>query len=480
MKGHIRWRHGSWEIFVDYGRDEAGKRQRETKTVHGSKRDAQRTLRGLLSLVDAGVRRSPSKRNVGEHLKRWLESRIDVERGTWERYAGMIKRNLLPVFGQYSFLNADAASRPKSIRALVVRRTSTWQWRLLSVDYKGDSSGVSSGTCTSCCRRILCWECWRSCEASQTSVNRESCSYRLVKLRPQDIQRAYSRWLESGRQNGRGGLSAQTVIHRHRVLHQALAQAVRWNLISFNPTERVKPPRVTPYEPPLLDESAAIRMIEALKNTRLMVPIVLAMATGIRRGEILGLRWADIDLEHGFLRVKRSLAQVKGVLGFRDPKSVKGLRTIALPVFATECLRRHRRKQMELRLRLGPSYNAGDLVCCRPDGRPWAPATFTTVFADAVRRHKLPRLRFHDIRHAHATWSARYGQHPKVVSERLGHSSTRITMDTYTSVAPGMQELAAKQLDQAFATVRQTSFGNRLQTDDPDNSVDSGDSRKAL
>ncbi|HXM18289.1 MAG TPA: tyrosine-type recombinase/integrase [Candidatus Tumulicola sp.] len=304
--------------------------------------------------------------------------------------------------------------------------------------------------------------------------------HRLSRLQPQDIQAAYNGWIENGRHDGRGGLSPQTVVHHHRVLRQALAQAVRWNLIAANPAERVRPPRVTRYEPRVLDESAAVRLIDALENSRLLVPVVLAVATGMRRGEILALRWTDVDLGRGTLLVCRSLAQVKGNLRFKDPKSAKGTRTVAMPAFAVECLRRHRIKQNEVRLRLGPSYHDGDLICCRLDGKPWAPATFTTVFMDAIRRHKLPRVRFHDLRHAHASWSAKYGQHPKTVSERLGHSSTKITMDTYTSISPDLQERAAKQLDQAFAAARETSFANRLQTDEPAGSNLTGDSRKAL
>ena len=279
--------------------------------------------------------------------------------------------------------------------------------------------------------------------------------YALSKLHPLHIVAYYTSALQTGRRDGRGGLSAQTVTHHHRVLHGALQQAVKWQLLARNPADAVEPPRSQRKEMCALDEPETARLLNAAKGTRLYMPILLAVTTGMRRGEILGLRWQDLDLTTSMLSVRQSLEQTKARVAFKQPKTVKGRRVIALPQITVEALHEHKKEQAKQRLLLGPDYRDHGLVLANVDGTPWAPNSFTSSYRSLVARLGLAQIRFHDLRHTHATQLLRQGVHPKVVSERLGHSSIGITLDVYSHVLPGMQEDAARRIDVALRTALQ-------------------------
>jgi integrase len=274
--------------------------------------------------------------------------------------------------------------------------------------------------------------------------------HKLSNLQPLHIQQFYSDALASGRRNGKGGLSAQTVLHFHRVLSAALAQAVRWLLLARNPANAVQAPHPRRREMRVLSEVETARLLKAAERSRLKTPLLLAVTTGMRRGEIAALGWREVDLKAGILTVARSLEQTMEGLTFKTPKTAKGRRVIALPSMAVEALRQHRAQQGQHRLELGPLYDDHGLVCPRPDGRPWSPDAISSAFQDLIRRSRLPRIGFHDLRHGHATQLLRQGEHPKIVSERLGHATVEITLDTYSHVVPGLQEQAARRLDHAL------------------------------
>jgi integrase len=162
------------------------------------------------------------------------------------------------------------------------------------------------------------------------------------------------------------------------------------------------------------------------------------------------LRWSNVDLATGTITVVESLEQTKEGLRFKSPKTHRSRRLIALLAISVEALRSHRAKQAEERLALGPAYNDHDLLCPRPGGEPWPPDMFSTAFAAFVRRSGMRQFRFHDLRHSHATHLLRAGVHPKIVSERMGHSAVGITLDTYSHVLPGMQEDAVRLIDAAL------------------------------
>lgn len=275
-------------------------------------------------------------------------------------------------------------------------------------------------------------------------------SYPISKLQPLHIQEYYSRALQSGRLDKRSGnLSPTTVLHHHRVLKEALGQAVKWQIIPRNPADAVEPPRPARKEMQVLTAEQIDRLLEAAKGTPLHMPILLAVATRMRRGEILALRWQDVDLDAGTISVCRSLEQTKAGLSFKEPKTARSRRVVVLPTFAVEALRRHRVQQVEHRLQFGPAYQDHGLVCALDHGAP-AAYRLSSDWPALLEKAGLPHVRFHDLRHSHATMLLAQGVHPKIVSERLGHSAIGITLDTYSHVLPAMQQEAAAKLDSLF------------------------------
>jgi integrase len=275
----------------------------------------------------------------------------------------------------------------------------------------------------------------------------------IVKLAPVHISAAYTRWASEGRRDGKpGGLSPQSRRHIHRILKAALGRAVEQQVIARNPADAFKKrlPKIQRQEMVTLTAEQAARLLESIKQSRLYWPVLIALSTGMRRGEILALRWRNIDLERGIVRVVESLEQTKAALRFKAPKTEKA-RAITLPSFAVEELRRLKRQQAEELLALGVRQSGVTLVCGRRDGEPMPPRSLTHEFAKIAGRLKdVPRARFHDLRHSHATQLLSAGVHPKVAQERLGHSTITTTLDLYSHVTETMQGDAAAKLDTAF------------------------------
>lgn len=277
-------------------------------------------------------------------------------------------------------------------------------------------------------------------------------SFDLVTLRPTHIQSLYSRLLISGRCDGQGGLSPRSVLRYHQVLHAALRQAVRWQLLIRNPADAVEPPRAPRRELPATTPEQARAVIAAADATPLGPFVRLALMTGMRRGELLGLRWSDVDLERGELHVQQTVQRITGLgMVFRQPKTRLSRRSVALSGEAVSLLRRHRLAQVEGRLLAGPAYQDANLVFATGIGTPLEPGNVLRAWGRIVTAADVAGLRIHDLRHAHATLMLGQGIHPKVVSERLGHASVNITLDTYSHVLPGLQAAAAEALDSVFA-----------------------------
>jgi integrase len=269
----------------------------------------------------------------------------------------------------------------------------------------------------------------------------------LTKLRPAHISAAYSRALTSGRRDGKGGLAPTTVVYMHRLIKQALGQAVRWELLARNSADAVDPPKVERGSLTTYDMTQTVKLLEELRGSRLRVPVLLGVMCGLRRGEIVALRWSHIDLAAGKMAVVESAEQTAAGIRYKPPKSGRG-RTVALSAMVTAELRQHRLAQAEELLRLGVRASDATFVYTRQDGEPMQPRSLTQMWSTITTT--LPRIRFHDLRHAHATHMLATGVHPKVASERLGHSRVGITLDLYSHVLPGMQEDAAARVDEAF------------------------------
>jgi integrase len=286
----------------------------------------------------------------------------------------------------------------------------------------------------------------------------------LAKLAPVHLQEAYNGWATGGRRDGKdGGLSPMTRRHIHRILSAALARAVENQLIARNPCDVFKKrlPKVERREMAVLTAEQSARLLDAVRHTRVYWPTLIALATGMRRGEIVALRWRNVDLDRGSVRVVESLEQTKAGLRAKAPKSEKA-RAITLPAFAANELRRLKREQAEELLRLGVRQSVDMLLCARADGEPMQPRSLTHEFTRLVARMKdIPRVRFHDLRHSHATQLLLAGVHPKVAQERLGHSTISVTLDLYSHVTATMQEDAAAKIDAAFQRAKIGSQSGR-------------------
>lgn len=209
----------------------------------------------------------------------------------------------------------------------------------------------------------------------------------------------------------------------------------------------------------VLTAAQAQILLAGLHHTRVYWPALIGLATGMRRGEILALRWRNVDLDNGSLRVIESLEQTKAGLRFKAPKSEKA-RAITLPGFAIDELHKLKRDQAEELLKLGVRQSGNTLLCARADGEPMQPRSLTHEFTRLVARiTEVPRIRFHDLRHSHATHLLLAGVHPKVAQERLGHSTISVTLDLYSHVTASLQEDAAARIDSAFRSARIGSEG---------------------
>jgi integrase len=271
---------------------------------------------------------------------------------------------------------------------------------------------------------------------------------RLDQLQSTDIQAFYTRLERAGRKRTGPPLSPTTVFNTHRALRGALRQAVRWQLLGRNPVDIVTPPR--PAERPqrvLTQAEVATLLVGAQQvGSRLFIPVLIGLGTGMRRGEICGLRWQDVNMERSVLAIRQTLVSVgRKRLEFKTPKTATGRRSVRLPDMLVQALRQEQTRQEEMRSLLGPAYNSRNLVVCREDGTPLHPATLYSTFQDLLVRLGLPRVAIHDLRHFHATRLLEEGVHPKVVSERLGHADPSLTLRVYSHVLEDIQQQAADQ-----------------------------------
>jgi len=363
MRGSIIKRYeNSYSIVINLGKDPAtGKRKQQWYSVKGTKKDAERRLRELLTECDQGILIKPNKMTLAEYLKIWLRVYVwpNLAPRTAENYAHMIQKYIIPNLGQIT----------------------------------------------------------------------------LTALNPDHIQAYYSERLSNG-------LTACTVRHHHTTLHTALKGAVKRGLLIRNPTDAVDPPRFTRPEMHTLSEYDLQRFLAAAQETEYYPLFYAALFTGLRRSELLALRWSDIDLLLCQIHVTRSLHHLRtGETVFRPTKTAKSRRMVALSPSTCQVLMEYRAKQETERLHAGRLLHEDDLIF------PWLPDTVTHAWLKLARRLGLKDIHFHSARHSMASLMLKQNVHPRIVQERLGHSSIQVTLDTYSHVSPGLQEAAAKGFD---------------------------------
>lgn len=357
----------TWLIRIFIGRDGKGKQKFHHKTIHGTKRDAERYLVAVRREMDLGVFVEPTTISLNEYLDRWLRdaARPRVSRRTADGYAGLLERYIKPALGH----------KP------------------------------------------------------------------LDKLQVLDIQKVY------GEMQARD-LSARIVRHAHSALHNALKQAVKWGLLSRNPSDLVELPKVPHKERRVLSPEEAREFLEAAAVMPHGLLFEFALLSGMRPEEYLALQWSDVDFERSTAQVRRALVRHKKSWSFEEPKTARSRRMVYLPAQLIEKLTAHKRKQAEARLKLGAAWQAFDLVFCSEEGTPLSIPNLTyRYFRPILTKAKLPRIRLYDLRHSCATLLLIAEENPKIVSERLGHSTIVLTLDTYSHVLPHMQQSASSRLE---------------------------------
>ncbi len=269
---------------------------------------------------------------------------------------------------------------------------------------------------------------------------------KLKDLNPRHIQALYSKKLESG-------TSARSVILIHAVLRRALNHALRLGMIGRNPALAVIRPKSRRKEMKTLSDSQVRTFLSYAEGDRFEVLFWLAVTTGLRQGELLGLKWSDVDWTNRRLRIQRQVQRLSGGLEFSEPKTAAGRRVIALGVSTIEKLRMHQLLQSEERKAAIEYWKENDMIFPSSKGTPMDPSNLYHNFKRLLIEAGLPDIRFHDLRHTAATLMLQQGIHPKVVQERLGHSDISMTLNTYSHVLPVMQDEAAEKLDELLTPI---------------------------
>ncbi len=274
-------------------------------------------------------------------------------------------------------------------------------------------------------------------------------SKRVNQIETRDVQRLYAAM------QSQKSLSARIVRHTHSVLRQALEQAVEWKIIIRNPADSLKRklPKTDEAERRVLDEVEASRFLAACEAKPHGLIFEFALLSGMRPEEFLALQWRDLDLERGTAQVRRALVRRKKKWSFDPPKTKGSRRSVSLPTTLMRKLAAHKRFQGECRLKLGSEWQAHDLVFCSEIGSPLSIPNLTyRYFRPILEKAELPQIRLYDLRHSHATLLLAADEHIKIVSERLGHSTTRLTLDTYSHVLKSMQEKTSTKLENMLYT----------------------------
>jgi integrase len=266
----------------------------------------------------------------------------------------------------------------------------------------------------------------------------------LQKLSVRHIQSFYAKKVKEG-------LSAQTVHILHAILHKALHDAMLSNIVARNVSDNVSLPRIEKHETQTLTVQQAQMLFESVQGHPLEALFIMALTTGMRQGELIGLRWRDISFEHSSINIHRTVtyAAKRGFI-ISEPKTTASRRKIAISSFLIEVLKQHQAKQKEARTKARGHWKENDLVFCNGHGEFLHPASLVWTFRNLLTKAGLERIRFHDLRHSAATILLTMGVHPKVVQELLGHSTIRLTMDTYSHVLPSIQAEAIDKLGSLF------------------------------
>jgi integrase len=308
------------------------------------------------------------------------------------------------------------------------------------------------------------WETWAATQVSAKTLERyrELAAHhvrphlgamRMQRIKTADFAELYGQ-LQRSKPEGGAGLAPRTVGHVHRLLHRVFGHALKWGVTSNNPVGAAEPPRVPRTEIEILAPDQIKAVLQGLRGRRLYGVAMIGFATGMRRGEMVALRWGDVDLENGKIRVERSLGQTSAGLAFKEPKTKAGRRTVSIPPSIVAELRNHWRQQQQQRLVLGLGRSTpDDLVFTRPDASPWPPDRLSTTWAKTVSGLKLPKVTLHALRHTHVSQLIAAGLDVVTVSRRIGHSNPTVTLTVYAHLFGNTDERASAIVEAALAGV---------------------------
>ena len=268
---------------------------------------------------------------------------------------------------------------------------------------------------------------------------------KLDKLKPLDLQSLYNHIQNDLK------LSGTTALRCHEVINSSLKHAIQWQMLNRNVASAVQRPKKNKIEMNVLTAEQTTMLLQRVSRLTLYLPILLAVTTGMRRGEILGLTWKNVNLDEGVIYIEKQLQKLYERYEFVPPKTARSRRKIVLLNYTIPILKSVKNRQERLLASLESEYKQWDLVCCKDNGEPYNPDYISRNFLRQMTKIStelnIPKIRFHDLRHTHATLLLLSGVNPKIVSERLGHSSISTTLDTYSHVLPCMQEEAAAKLN---------------------------------
>ena len=367
--GHLRKRTNkngsvSWQVIIEGERDPmTGKRERYYKTINGTKKQAEATMRKLIAEVENGGIVTASAMKVGDWMSEWLRLYLpNIEATTRDGYRDKIDNYIKPMLGNIPL---------KSLKTDNVQ-----QW----------------------------------------------------------INEPHAR-----------GLAPKTIRNAYNNLNAAMKKAVVLRMIPYNPCGGVELPKMKKYRANVYTAAQVNDLLAIAADTDFYLAIALMTSTGIRRGELLALKWKHVDLAKKVIRIRENMVQAGTKILEKSPKSEAGRRDITIGDDVVSLLRNA--KMQYLIDKSQPGFKDLDYVVHKPDGTPYRPDAMTRKWERFLVRHKLPHIRLHDLRHTHATLLIQAGVSPKVVQERLGHSDVTVTLNTYTHVMPDMAQEAADKID---------------------------------
>lgn len=436
MRGSVVKKGDRYYVKIELDPDPAtGRRRQKWHSGYRTKREAERARVDLLSRFDRGEYVEPSQQTFAEFLEEWLRAIEPTLRpSTFDSYARNVRNHVIAHVGGVRLTKVDAG-------------TLNGLYAHLLANGRRRPSRTGRGYSTEVLERAL--------ELRSEGLTLAATAEQLRAELPEadhitkDTLACLLRRHRNGDTAGIGSqLDGRTVNYVHTIVHRALKDAVRWGRLARNPADAADPPRggqksdgVHSWDAAALREFLAL---SAASGDRLHALWVLLATTGMRRGEALGLRWSDVDLDAGRLRVVQTIIQVRSKVTVGEPKTARGRRPIALDAGTVAVLREHRKRSLEERMLVGPDFVDQGLVFHHPDGSCLKPDAVSAAFVRRVKKAGLPPLTLKGLRHTWATLALERGIHPRVVQERLGHSTIAITLGIYSHVAPTLHDEAAQ------------------------------------